>query len=49
MALVVALLIGVVLFVLLLKAVIGLVVLGVGLALAVIAYFAAEKLVGQGR
>ena len=49
MPLLLALLIGVVLFVLLLKAVIGLVVLGVGLALAVIVYFAAEKLVGQGR
>jgi len=29
--------------------VIGLIALGLGLALAVIVYFAAEKLVGQGR
>ena len=44
-----ALIVGIVLFVLLLKVVIGLVALAIGLGLAVFVYFAAEKLVGPGR
>jgi hypothetical protein len=48
-AAVLAIVIGMVLFVLLLKVVIGLVALGLGLALAVVVYFGAEKLVGKGR
>jgi len=49
MPLILALIVGIVLFVLLLKVVIGLIALALGLALAVFVYFAAEKLVGQGR
>ncbi len=44
-----AIIIGIVLFVLLLKVVIGLIALAIGLAFAVFVYFAAEKLVGRGR
>ncbi|WP_420136411.1 hypothetical protein [Sphingomonas sp.] len=49
MAALIAILVGLVLFVLLLKVVMGLVALALGLTLAVIVYFTAEKLVGQGR
>ena len=49
MPVILALLIGVVFFVLLLKVVIAVAALAIGLALAVFIYFAAEKLVGRGR
>jgi len=49
MAAILALVVGIVLFVLLLKVMIGIVALVLGVALAVFVYFAAEKLVGQGR
>ena len=49
MPVILALIVGIVLFVVLLKLVIGLVALAIGLAFAVLVYFAAEKLVGQGR
>jgi hypothetical protein len=49
MALVLALILGIVLFVVLLKVVLFIGALVIGLAFAVFVYFAAEKLVGQGR
>ena len=44
-----ALVLGIVLFVILLKVLLFVGALVIGLAFAVIVYFAAEKLVGQGR
>ena len=49
MPLVIALIVGIVLFVLLLKVLLFVGALVIGLALAVFIYFAAEKLAGQGR
>jgi hypothetical protein len=49
MPILLALVLGIILFVVLLKLVIGLLALAIGLAFAVIVYFAAEKLVGKGR
>jgi hypothetical protein len=49
MPLIIALIVGIVLFVLLLKVLLFIGALVIGLALAVFVYFAAEKLVGQGR
>jgi len=49
MPLIIALVVGIVLFVLLLKVLLFIGALVIGLALAVFIYFAAEKLVGQGR
>jgi 5-bromo-4-chloroindolyl phosphate hydrolysis protein len=49
MPLIIALIFGIVLFVILLKVLLFIGALVIGLALAVFVYFAAEKLVGQGR
>ena len=49
MPVLIALLLGIVLFVILLKVLLFIGALVIGLAFAVIVYFAAEKLVGQGR
>ena len=49
MPIILALVVGIVLFVLLLKVLLFVGALVIGLALAVFVYFAAEKLVGQGR
>jgi hypothetical protein len=49
MPLILALVVGIVLFVLLLKVLLFIGALVIGLALAVFVYFMAEKLVGQGR
>jgi len=49
MPLILALIIGILLFVILLKVVLFIGALVIGLAVAVFIYFAAEKLVGQGR
>jgi hypothetical protein len=49
MPLILALVVGIVLFVLLLKVLLFVGALVIGLALAVFVYFIAEKLVGQGR
>ena len=49
MPVILALIVGIVLFVLLLKVLLFVGALVIGLALAVFVYFAAEKLVGQGR
>ena len=49
MPLIIALIVGILLFVLLLKVLLFVGALVIGLALAVFVYFAAEKLVGQGR
>jgi len=49
MPVIIALLLGIVLFVILLKVLLFVGALVIGLAFAVIVYFAAEKLVGQGR
>jgi hypothetical protein len=49
MPLILALIVGIVLFVVLLKIVLFIGALVIGLAMAVFIYFAAEKLVGQGR
>ena len=49
MPLIVALILGILLFVILLKVVLFIGALVIGLAVAVFIYFAAEKLVGQGR
>ena len=49
MPLIIALIVGIVLFVILLKVLLFIGALLIGLAFAVIVYFAAEKLVGQGR
>ena len=49
MPVIIALIVGIVLFVLLLKVLLFVGALVIGLALAVFVYFAAEKLVGQGR
>ena len=49
MPLIIALIVGIVLFVLLLKVLLFIGALVIGLALTVFVYFAAEKLVGQGR
>ena len=46
---IIALILGIVLFVLLLKLVIGVIALAIGVGFAVAVYFLAEKLVGQGR
>lgn len=44
-----AIVVGIVLFVLFLKLALGIIGLALGLAVAVVTYFVAEKLVGQGR
>jgi len=49
MPILIALVLGIVLFVILLKILLFVGALLIGLAFAVIVYFAAEKLVGQGR
>ncbi|MBW8744082.1 MAG: hypothetical protein JF628_07015 [Sphingomonas sp.] len=49
MPVLIALVLGIVLFVILLKILLFVGALLIGLAFAVIVYFAAEKLVGQGR
>jgi hypothetical protein len=49
MPVIVALILGIALFVVLLKVLFFIGALVIGLALAVFVYFAAEKLVGQGR
>ena len=49
MPLILAIVVGIVLFVLLLKLVIGVIALAIGVGFAVVVYFLAEKLVGQGR
>jgi len=49
MPVVIALIVGIVLFVLLLKVLLFVGALVIGLAIAVFIYFAAERLLGQGR
>jgi hypothetical protein len=49
MSLLIAAVIGIVLFVIFLKLALGVIGIAIGLAAAVVTYFVAEKLVGQGR
>ena len=49
MSALIAMVVGIVLFVLFLKLALGVIGLALGLAIAVATYFVAEKLVGQGR
>ena len=49
MSALIAIVVGIVLLVLFLKLALGIIGIVLGLGLAVVAYFAAEKLIGQGR
>ena len=49
MNLLIAAIVGIVLFVIFLKLALGVIGIALGLAAAVVTYFVAEKLVGQGR